>query len=83
MTKEQIFEKLIEKSRYIVKNMKDRTEYIEQCYNGAINNFNDEVGVKRLEDIYGEFGEMLSSYVGIRDSFRELLVDLHNADSEN
>lgn len=83
MTKEQIFEKLIAKSRYIVKNMKDRTEYLEECYNGAINYFNDEVGVKRLEDICDEFEEMLSSYVGIRNSFRELLSDIRNADSEN
>lgn len=83
MTKEQIFEKLTAKTRYVVKDMKDRTAYLEQCYNGVINNWNEEVGVKRLEDIYGEFGEMLSSYVGIKDSFRELLVDLHNADSEN
>lgn len=83
MTKEQIFEKLTAKSRYIVKDMKDRTAYLEQCYNGAINYFNDEVGVKRLEDICEELENMLSIYVGIKDSFREHLSELRKADSEN
>ena len=83
MTKEQIFEKLIAKSRYIFKNMKDRTERLEQYYIRSINYFNDEIGVKQFENICEELDEMLFIYVGVRDSFRELLSDLHNADSEN
>lgn len=83
MTKEQIFEKLTAKSRYIVKDMKDRTEYLEQRYNGAINNWNNEIGVQRLEDICEELENMLSIYVGIKDSFREHLSELRKADSEN